>query len=346
MLAHENTEFTTHPETPMSTGQEALTVGSDAELNMAHIDLADAPESFSSGTHSSSPCSDQYQNSIAISSEPTSYSMESAWDSVVTLSSPDTTKVIEPSLTYQQKSPFLYGPGFANIDSVIHNDFDLYLDLMAEHLPAVPLPATDDDFGFDPPGWLSEPGTRDGVSSSGVCADIVSDVEHRGFQSICTRPPPLATVMESTRSVNDSGCKFSPIKNPQEVEQSAQAIPSAQRTCIRPRRPGRPRKTAHGLRDIFPSDVDKRRRSLQKNRIAATKCRKKKKAEVEALKDASAASMTENSLLKHQAKKLREEVQDLRDELFAHMFRGNKCCEQGKWTMALGAVGSAKTSAN
>lgn len=73
---------------------------------------------------------------------------------------------------------------------------------------------------------------------------------------------------------------------------------------------------------------------LEKNRLAAAKCREKKKAEVDALKDASAASKAENSMLKQQATKLREEILDLRGELLTHVIR-NECYGKEEWRVGL-----------
>lgn len=82
--------------------------------------------------------------------------------------------------------------------------------------------------------------------------------------------------------------------------------------------------------------------SLEKNRQAAAKRREKKKAVVDKLKDALVAAKSENSLLKQQVTKLREEILNLCGELITQVF-SSECCEQEKLRTALGVMGSEVT---
>ena len=343
VLTHRNMECKTGPKASVSTGPELSTSGFGEVSDTANIGLAFAPESLSSATHSS-PRSDQYQSSSAARSEPTSCGTEVSWESVATGPSPDKIQAAMPPLTCQQKSPLLSSYGFGDIDSVTHNDFDLYLGLMAEGVPAGQLPATEDKFGFDPLMWLPEPGRMDWAPSSSAFANIQSDIDNS--QRLCTSPLPLTTTTESAKSVTYGGGSYSPIANPQDSEQLAQAtaIPSTQKPPAAQRRPGLPHKTSPVLQDNSVSVAEQRRVSLEKNRLAANKCREKKKAEVDALKDASVVAKVENSLLKQQATKLREEILALREDLLTHVLH-SECCAQEKMRPALGAIGSGVTSA-
>lgn len=123
------------------------------------------------------------------------------------------------TLICQKKNPLLHSYGLAGIDSVIHNDFDLYLEQMAEEIPAGPLPAIEDDFGFDPPMWPSGPGDMDRVSSSSANASIKSDSDD--FRHFCASASQLVTTTESEGSETDVGCIYLSIGNSQNVEQGS-----------------------------------------------------------------------------------------------------------------------------
>ncbi|KPI45931.1 uncharacterized protein AB675_380 [Cyphellophora attinorum] len=309
-------ECTTGLETSLARAPEPSTSDFEVDANGMHVDLTRPSMSLSSGT-SSSPCTDQYRSSSAMTPTRMSFSTESSWDSVATTSSANNIEASMSSLTCLQKSPLLYSPGSVKIDSAIHNDFDLFFGPVAGRIPAGSLTAIEDEFGFDPPTWRSAPGAGSRVTSTSVCADMGSYTPQTLWTPRCRRT-----------------------ENPQDVAQNAQ--PTAQpspRTLPNPRRrPGRPRNASRLDRDKPASEADKREILLEKNRLAASKCREKKKAEVDALKDASAASKEENSLLKKQATELREEILHLREELFAHVVCV-EYCEQEKWRVALGATG-------
>lgn len=68
----------------------------------------------------------------------------------------------------------------------------------------------------------------------------------------------------------------------------------------------------------IPED-EKRRMSLEQNRCAASKCREKKRREIEQLKETSHDTAAENRFLKQQTTRLREETESLRLELLVHM---------------------------
>ncbi|CAG8443566.1 4121_t:CDS:2 [Diversispora eburnea] len=63
---------------------------------------------------------------------------------------------------------------------------------------------------------------------------------------------------------------------------------------------------------------EKRRKFLERNRIAASKCRQKKKAAMEDLMSKSDSLETDNNLLKTRVNELREELLSLKDQLLRH----------------------------
>ncbi|RHZ89891.1 hypothetical protein Glove_9g94 [Diversispora epigaea] len=63
---------------------------------------------------------------------------------------------------------------------------------------------------------------------------------------------------------------------------------------------------------------ERRRKFLERNRIAASKCRQKKKAAMEDLMSKSDSLETDNNVLKNRVNGLREELLSLKDQLLRH----------------------------
>jgi hypothetical protein len=341
MSDHKDTERTTSLETAKSPDPEPSTSAFEMGDNRSHVDLIRPSANLSKRTYSPSH-TDHYRSNHAVESESLSFSTESSWDPAATGSSANITEASMPSLTCLQKSPLVYSPGPVNIDSSVRDNFDLFFAPVVESIPAEPLTAIEDEFGFDPPTWLSAPGAPNRILPTSVCANVESYIAPRDLQSFCASPPPLTTT--ATESASSLDTARSPVSEPQDVVQlelptarsTARNLPSARR------RPGRPRNALRADQGNPASEADKRDILLEKNRVAASKCREKKKAEISALKDASAASREENSLLRRQTTELREEVLHLREELFAHVVCV-EYCEQEKWRAALGATGRGTT---
>jgi hypothetical protein len=302
----------------------SMLTATDVETGSAQVDLDCDPESLSSMAAESSSPSDLRRSSISTHSDLSSLSTEHTWDSIVTESLFESIEAAIRPFAFQPKSPLQYGPSLTDIDTSIQNGFDLHLGSMVKDSAVKHFPDIDGEFGFDPPVWLSNPGAIELVPSrSGAKVD--SDNEHRDFQNFAASPSSVWTTNEPRLSAAIVDCIASQqMKFPGDVDNVMQSItiPSARSKSFPPRRPGRPRKDLSSL----TNDAEKRRMSLAKNRLAATKSREKKRAEVDALKVASAASEAENRLLKQQVTKLREEILDKRENLFTHLL-GGECWE-------------------
>lgn len=73
------------------------------------------------------------------------------------------------------------------------------------------------------------------------------------------------------------------------------------------------------------TESERRQVSLEKNRHAASRCREKKRWEIDLLKETSQDNAAENTLLKQQTTKMQEETLRLRFELMTHMSHPG-CC--------------------
>jgi hypothetical protein len=325
----------------MSVASGQLTTSPGIISDATCISLDGNQEGLSSVAQSS-PSSDQYQSSFSSISKPASFSTHESWNSIAAAPSLKALNSAISPLDLEQASSLPCDSASTDVDTAIYNDFDMYLGLMVDGIPMVPLQATADEFGFDPPIWISEPSAMDWVSSGYTNAE--TNVKHIDCQTAITSSPPQPAAIESSRSTPNTNCTPSSTGTQQAINRPSNpiAMPS-QQTTPPARRPGRPRKPPRHSQDDSVSDAERRRQSLEKNRLAATKCREKKKAEVHALRDASAALKAENSQLKEQATKLREEILSLREELFTQVFR-TECCETEKWRAAMGKGGSEVAS--
>ncbi|CAO3593390.1 unnamed protein product [Absidia cylindrospora] len=71
-------------------------------------------------------------------------------------------------------------------------------------------------------------------------------------------------------------------------------------------------------RDYDMTDEEKRQQVLEKNRLAASKCRQRKKAWVEELAKKSDQAMHQNASLKRVISQLKEDILFLKSQLLAH----------------------------
>jgi hypothetical protein len=309
----------------------------DTATNFEPLSRMSSSEKLTSTTLSVSS-SEQCEGGGPTTSEPSSFGIQSSWEFVPTNSGLNEYNTGNPLLLFdhhfQQKSKSIYPPNPIDANLVMNNDFDLYLGLMAEGIPGN---EARDEFGFDPPMWLTETNTMDWVPS-GVCGSDAKTNKCNNFQALSAIPPMLTTAVESKTPASITAYSLSPTTPKDGIHPSPPASsPSAQpRPLPSPqRRPGRPRHDPPGSDRSLGGDAEqKRRSSLEKNRLAAAKCREKRKAEVDALKDASVASKAENNLLRQQTTKLREELLDLRQELLTHVFR-NGCCGKEEFSVAM-----------
>ncbi|ORZ15027.1 hypothetical protein BCR42DRAFT_328506 [Absidia repens] len=70
--------------------------------------------------------------------------------------------------------------------------------------------------------------------------------------------------------------------------------------------------------DYDLTDEEKRQQVLEKNRLAASKCRQRKKAWVEELAKKSEQAMHQNASLKRVISQLKEDILFLKSQLLAH----------------------------
>jgi bZIP transcription factor len=109
-------------------------------------------------------------------------------------------------------------------------------------------------------------------------------------------------------------------------------------TPARRRKAGRKSTKAPTRPNTTPED-DKRKKSLEKNRLAAAKCRINKKEKTDQLQLDSHDKAVENTFLKQTVMQMREEIQQLQTTLMSHS-SSDHCKSPESIHEALGAAGS------
>lgn len=86
---------------------------------------------------------------------------------------------------------------------------------------------------------------------------------------------------------------------------------------------------SNSAQDDDDEDDDKREKYRERNRVAAAKCRAKKKQSVGGLEEKHREEQATNSFLKRQVMSLRDELSEMRTEALAHDARDGRCTCEG-----------------
>jgi hypothetical protein len=230
-----------------------------------------------------------------------------------------------------------------------------------------------DDFGFDPPAADASmpsieshysPKTFDSVEALNGWPGVRSDLRRASLQRSLDEPamfkkapyaasalsrhgqftPPRSNSATSSTSVRASA-EQEPLpsrrKRTVKIEVKSEDSPTAEAPTTRKRKIGR-KSTAAAQPATNPED-DKRKMSLEKNRLAAAKCRVNKKERTDQLQRDSHDKAVENSFLKQTIMQMKEEVQQLQTVLMSHS-SSDQCKDPESIHEALGAAGSDSLS--
>ena len=133
----------------------------------------------------------------------------------------------------------------------------------------------------------------------------------------------LSSATTTLSPYGESTTPLSSVDFPHRKGQSASRKPgdlSKTRSLLSNRTRKRSRKlTNDSLQLLKLPDDEKRRMSLEKNRLASAKCRIKKRGEMQQLNDALRAKATENTELKQQTMHMKAEILNLQSKLASHM---------------------------
>ena len=167
-----------------------------------------------------------------------------------------------------------------------------------------------DDFDFDPKHESS-------VSSP---MRVGSEMDRMLVQNIPNSAASIARYGQVTppRSNSESSTEKVDPKSPKQRRPTKSTIKD---TTTKPATSGRKRKNARKASIVSienPEEDEKRRQSLEKNRLAAAKCRVNKKEKTEQLQRDSHDKAVENAFLKEQVMRMKEEVQQMNALLLAH----------------------------
>ncbi|KAJ9613188.1 hypothetical protein H2200_003129 [Cladophialophora chaetospira] len=211
--------------------------------------------------------------------------------------------------------------------------------------------AQDDDFGFDPPSkpnavyndytvysppndyasqWPDfkredepQPSTEVPINLDGLEVDKFSApaMPQTAVSRFGQVTPPRSNSAASSVSKEDKlSPKSVPLKPRKRSKPKTEELESAPRAP--PKTAGRKRKSTKKLatleeEDAAPED-SKRKQSLEKNRVAAAKCRINKKEKTERLQRDSHDKAVENAYLKDQVMRMKDEIQQMNAILVAH----------------------------
>lgn len=228
---------------------------------------------------------------------------------------------------------------YSDLDSYSMQD-DTYNRLQPQGLR---IPDTD-EFGFDPPikGSLTKAGQiYNTTATPPEDKEMYGDFDFDPTKTNSNAPiraVELDKLMHPTFS--DSGStvtRFGQVTPPRSNSETSIEKPHADSTTTDRRRrtskivvkeehmqaavPGRKRRNARKLSIASsnnPEEDDKRKQSLEKNRLAAAKCRVNKKEKTEQLQRDSHDKAVQNAFLKDQIMRMKEEVQQMNALLLAH----------------------------
>lgn len=128
--------------------------------------------------------------------------------------------------------------------------------------------------------------------------------------------PPRSNSASSEMSKNVDAS--SPKTNTTERRKRSSKVSVKEEETSQPTTTGRKRKNARKSSTARDEQDDKRRQSLEKNRLAAAKCRINKKEKTELLQRSSHEKAVHNSFLKEQVMRMKEEVQQMNALLLSH----------------------------
>jgi hypothetical protein len=228
------------------------------------------------------------------------------------------------------------------------------------------------DFGFDPPATSSHstpsidnhssPLSAAGVDKLPNWSGLSTDLRGASFQRKYDEPSMLEQLPYAASAVSRHGQITPPRSNSAmssansraSVEQESQPARRKRNTKIeikteespkpeaatttRKRKAGRKSTKAPTQPNKTPED-DKRKKSLEKNRLAAAKCRINKKEKTDQLQQDSHNKAVENTFLKQTVMQMREEVQQLQTILMSHS-SSDHCRNPESIHDALGAAAS------
>lgn len=230
-----------------------------------------------------------------------------------------------------------------------------------------------DDFGFDPPIADASmpsieshysPKTFDRVVGLDNWPGIGSESRRASIQRNADEPamlkkapyaasalsrhgqftPPRSNSATSSASMRASA-EQEPLpsrrKRNVKVDVKREDSPTADAPTMRKRKVGR--KSATATQPATNPEDDKRKMSLEKNRLAAAKCRVNKKERTDQLQRDSHDKAVENSFLKQTIMQMKEEVQQLQTVLMSHS-SNNQCKNPDSIHEALGAARSDSLS--
>lgn len=228
------------------------------------------------------------------------------------------------------------------------SDLDGYTLRDYQFPPATSYPASNDDnFGFDPPS--AKPTTMNMYQTYSPPNDLSMsgwpEFEREGDVKETVEPPmdldafDVDNFITSTLSSTDTAVarfgQMTPPRSNSAVSSKSRDKAMSPKTATErrkskapsdsteaPTKPGRKRKSTRkaSIASTISESLDgsKRKQSLEKNRLAAAKCRINKKEKTEQLQRDSHDKAVQNSYLKDQVMRMKDEVQQMNAILLAH----------------------------
>lgn len=209
---------------------------------------------------------------------------------------------------------------------------------------------SNEEFGFDPPQVVyakpeafSSPTATDTLQLSGWSGfegieskDALANNYHAASENLETSRIIKSNLLNSSTAVSRFG-QVTPPRSNSATSEDPKSEPLSPKVTTTERRKrssktsikeetepvpmattGRKRKTTRKTPSVKDEQDDKRRQSLEKNRLAAAKCRINKKEKTEQLQRNSHDKAVHNAFLKEQVMRMKEEVQQMNALLLAH----------------------------
>jgi len=219
--------------------------------------------------------------------------------------------------------------------------FSIYGEHEYSAMQPQPLPADVDDFGFDPaPRKSTYPvkieQTCGPPDDSDTFSDFSMDPAKENSHSP-NRPYQLDRIVtQSIPNTNAAISRYGQVTPPRSNSESSIEAPVEQKLTRKRRatksslkeEPAQPvfaiRKRRHARKNstvmtgLPENEEEKRKQSLEKNRLAAFKCRNNKKEKIEQLQRDSHDNALQNAFLKEQIMRMKEEVKQINALLLAH----------------------------
>lgn len=233
-------------------------------------------------------------------------------------------------------APSVIGTTISDLDG-----FSMHGDLGYSAMQSQPYRPDADDFGFDPAPKRSTYSTRTGQTYSPIDNnDTFGDFSFDPVKEERLRSPIRALeldrmVAQNIPNTDAAISRYGQVTPPRSNSESLTEKPIEQKPA-RPRRSTKssvkedsvqPAPTGRKRRNTrknstasvgSPEEDDKRKQSLEKNRLAAAKCRVNKKEKTEQLQRDSHDKAVQNAFLKEQVMRMKEEVQQMNALLLNH----------------------------